>query len=42
MLSGSPTLRGPDGERVLRAGDVVCFPVGPDGAHQVTRARARC
>jgi uncharacterized cupin superfamily protein len=35
VLSGAPTLRGPEGERVLRAGDVVCFPVGPDGAHQV-------
>ena len=35
VLAGSPTLRGPDGERVLRAGDVVCFPPGPDGAHQV-------
>ena len=32
VLSGSPTLRGPDGERVLRAGDVVCFPTGPEGA----------
>ena len=36
VLSGSPTLRVPDGERVLRPGDVVCFPVGPDGGHQVT------
>jgi uncharacterized cupin superfamily protein len=35
VLSGSPTLRAPDGERVLRAGDVVCFPTGPEGAHQV-------
>ena len=36
VLSGSPTLRGPEGERVLRGGDVVCFPTGPEGAHQVT------
>jgi uncharacterized cupin superfamily protein len=36
VLSGSPLLRGPDGERVLRAGDVVCFPTGPEGGHQVT------
>ena len=36
VLSGSPTLRVPDGERVLRPGDVVCFPTGPDGGHQVT------
>ena len=35
VLAGSPTLRGADGERVLRAGDVVCFPPGPEGAHQV-------
>jgi uncharacterized cupin superfamily protein len=35
VLSGTPTLRGPDGERELRRGDVVCFPVGPAGAHQV-------
>ena len=31
----------PDGERELRRGDVVCFPRGPEGAHQVA-ARARC
>jgi len=36
VLSGSPVLRGPDGDRVLRAGDVVCFPTGPEGGHQVT------
>ena len=35
MLDGTPTLRDPDGERVLRRGDVVCFPTGPEGAHQV-------
>jgi uncharacterized cupin superfamily protein len=34
-LSGTPTLRTPDGERELRAGDVVCFSAGPGGAHQV-------
>ena len=38
--TGTPTLRDPDGERVLRRGDVVCFPTGPDGAHQV-RGRGR-
>jgi uncharacterized cupin superfamily protein len=36
VVAGTPTLRTPDGERVLREGDVVCFPAGPDGAHQVT------
>ncbi len=34
-LAGRPTLRAPDGEHVLRAGDTVCFREGPDGAHQV-------
>ena len=36
VLAGSPVLRTPDGERVLRRGDVVCFPTGPRGGHQVT------
>jgi uncharacterized cupin superfamily protein len=35
VLAGSPTLRGADGEQVLEVGDVVCFPPGPEGAHQV-------
>jgi uncharacterized cupin superfamily protein len=35
VVTGAPTLRAPDGERVLRAGDVVCFPTGPAGAHDV-------
>ena len=35
VLRGTPTLRTPDGERVLAAGDAVHFPTGPDGAHQV-------
>lgn len=34
-VAGTPTLRTPDGERELRPGDVVCFPQGPEGAHQV-------
>ncbi len=34
-ITGRPTLRTPEGERQLEPGDVVCFPVGPDGAHQV-------
>ena len=33
VLAGSPTLRRPDGEEMLRTGDVVTFPIGPDGAH---------
>lgn len=35
VLTGAPTLRSPDGERELRGGDLVAFPPGPDGAHQV-------
>jgi uncharacterized cupin superfamily protein len=35
VLEGAPVLRGEDGERTLRAGDVVSFPTGPAGAHQV-------
>jgi uncharacterized cupin superfamily protein len=33
VLRGRPTLRTPDGERQLAAGEVVHFPLGPDGAH---------
>ena len=35
VLRGTPTLRTPEGERVLDEGDVVFFPAGPDGAHAV-------
>jgi uncharacterized cupin superfamily protein len=33
VVDGTPTLRAPDGERELRAGDLVSFPEGPEGAH---------
>ena len=33
VVSGTPTLRTPDGLRELRAGDVVGFPDGEAGAH---------
>ena len=33
VVSGTPTLRTPEGERELRAGDVVGFPQGEAGAH---------
>ena len=33
VLDGEPTLRTPEGERRLSRGDVVFFPLGPDGAH---------
>ena len=40
VVDGAPTLRDPDGERVLKAGDVVRFNPGPDGAHQVINRTA--
>ena len=33
---GEPTLRTPEGEHVLEEGDVVCFPRGKTGAHQIS------
>jgi uncharacterized cupin superfamily protein len=33
VLRGRPTLRGPAGERRLGEGEVVHFPLGPEGAH---------
>jgi uncharacterized cupin superfamily protein len=33
VVSGTPTLRTPQGERELRAGDVVGFAQGEEGAH---------
>jgi uncharacterized cupin superfamily protein len=35
VVRGQPTLRTPEGERQLDEGDVVCFPRGKAGAHQV-------
>ena len=35
VLNGKPTLRTPEGERVVEPGDTVCFPEGPDGAHHI-------
>ncbi len=35
VLDGRPSVRTPDGVRELAAWDVLCFPRGPDGAHQV-------
>ena len=36
VLEGRLTVRLPDGEEELEAGDLVCFPAGPDGAHKLT------
>lgn len=35
VISGELTVRTPGGESVVCSGDVVCFPVGADGAHAV-------
>jgi uncharacterized cupin superfamily protein len=35
VLDGRVVLRHPGGEQALERGDVVCFPEGPAGAHQV-------
>jgi uncharacterized cupin superfamily protein len=35
VLEGNATLRHPGGEDQLEPGDIVCFPPGPDGAHQM-------
>jgi uncharacterized cupin superfamily protein len=35
VVAGEVIVRCPDGDRTLRAGDVLCFPVGEAGAHQV-------
>jgi uncharacterized cupin superfamily protein len=36
VLRGTPTLRSPEGERVLTEGEVVHFSRGPEGAHQLS------
>jgi uncharacterized cupin superfamily protein len=38
VVRGRPTLRTDAGERELEEGDVVCFPRGKDGLHQVRNA----
>jgi uncharacterized cupin superfamily protein len=35
VLRGTPTLRTLEGERELAEGDVVAFPIGERGAHQI-------
>jgi len=38
VLEGRLTVRHPGGEDELEAGDLVCFPGGPDGAHKLTNS----
>jgi uncharacterized cupin superfamily protein len=35
VLDGTATVRHPGGEDQCEPGDVVCFPTGPEGAHQI-------
>jgi uncharacterized cupin superfamily protein len=35
VLAGTPVVRTAGGERSLEAGDLICFPDGPEGAHTV-------
>jgi uncharacterized cupin superfamily protein len=35
VLSGTPTLRTPEGDQRLAPWDVACFPRGPEGAHGI-------
>ena len=35
VLSGRPSLRTPEGERELKEGEALRFPVGEEGAHQI-------
>jgi uncharacterized cupin superfamily protein len=35
VVDGTLVLRTPDGEQTLERGDLVHFPAGPDGAHEV-------
>lgn len=36
IISGEGILRTPDGERTVKAGDLLFFPRGPEGAHKLT------
>jgi uncharacterized cupin superfamily protein len=35
VLEGAAIVRSPDGEHTVQAGELVCFPRGPAGAHQI-------
>jgi uncharacterized cupin superfamily protein len=35
LLEGAPSLRTPDGWREMEEGEVACFRVGEEGAHQI-------
>ena len=35
VIDGTIVVRAPDGEHTLERGDLVCFPLGPAGAHKL-------
>ena len=39
-LEGTPTVRTPSGDEVMKAGDIVCFSRGPGGAHKISNVAA--
>jgi uncharacterized cupin superfamily protein len=39
VLEGRIEVRTPEGEEEVGAGDLVCFPAGPEGAHKTTNRR---
>jgi uncharacterized cupin superfamily protein len=38
VIEGAVVVRGPEGEVGLGRGDIVCFPPGPGGAHQIVNS----
>ncbi len=36
VIDGDLTLRTPAGNEQITSGDLICFPIGPEGAHKVT------
>jgi len=40
VLDGTPSVRTVEGEEELAPGEAVCFPAGPEGAHQVLNRAA--
>ena len=38
VLSGTGILRTPEGEREVKAGELIFFPAGPEGAHRLINA----
>jgi uncharacterized cupin superfamily protein len=40
VLDGRISVRHPNGEDELEAGDLVCFPAGPEGGHKLTNKSA--